>query len=522
MVEDTVKCNECGSRNLNRDETRGEVVCEDCGLVLEDNIPETQSQIPVDDGKGGALGSAPTYRRHTGLKVNRKKKEGDREWTLPPARKRDQRSKKKSVWDKLTERQEEIDIINSNIEETESNIDAEKIVLLKIWVDEINASDEDLLEACIKLIEQIETGGQKELDLGPSILEHMSALKKKLSSEDSINQLSVDVEKLVKKKGRIENRIRTLKRNKIDKGSLSGKGHVSFENEEGSDERVWMIRASVKALLGLEKNDSEIDIPKRIKDLKPEVLWFDKVKKNNGVMVEGMVFDFIDKAGIPERSPINENGERVETPGNERRGIELYAQLTGEEFGFWFFNDFIRRLKLNDQLIDKILKNGLPVGSQLTTVLRNSNDRNRMGSNVVGQDFLYRCNRLFGTGKLPSIPHWFENPPEETWYRLALSSNHSGNLVLHYWYSLSESKGLVRRYSDPLILCHIPLAYYVAQECRNREVNDWRNICNKILTEIDQDLVWCAATVEEMDAWWDSLWLRNTDGTPSVTKLRHR
>ena len=36
LVEDTVKCDECGSRNLNRDETRGEVVCEDCGLVLED------------------------------------------------------------------------------------------------------------------------------------------------------------------------------------------------------------------------------------------------------------------------------------------------------------------------------------------------------------------------------------------------------------------------------------------------------------------------------------------------------
>ena len=35
LVEDTVKCSECGSRNLNRDETRGEVVCDDCGLVLE-------------------------------------------------------------------------------------------------------------------------------------------------------------------------------------------------------------------------------------------------------------------------------------------------------------------------------------------------------------------------------------------------------------------------------------------------------------------------------------------------------
>ena len=38
QVEDIVKCSDCGSRNLTRDETRGEVVCDDCGLVLEDNV----------------------------------------------------------------------------------------------------------------------------------------------------------------------------------------------------------------------------------------------------------------------------------------------------------------------------------------------------------------------------------------------------------------------------------------------------------------------------------------------------
>ena len=38
QVEDIVKCLDCGSRNLTRDETRGEVVCDDCGLVLEDNV----------------------------------------------------------------------------------------------------------------------------------------------------------------------------------------------------------------------------------------------------------------------------------------------------------------------------------------------------------------------------------------------------------------------------------------------------------------------------------------------------
>ena len=38
QVEDIVKCSDCGSRSLSRDETRGEVVCDDCGLVLEDNV----------------------------------------------------------------------------------------------------------------------------------------------------------------------------------------------------------------------------------------------------------------------------------------------------------------------------------------------------------------------------------------------------------------------------------------------------------------------------------------------------
>ena len=38
QVEDIVKCQECGGRSLTRDETRGEVTCDDCGLVLEDNV----------------------------------------------------------------------------------------------------------------------------------------------------------------------------------------------------------------------------------------------------------------------------------------------------------------------------------------------------------------------------------------------------------------------------------------------------------------------------------------------------
>ena len=37
-IEHLTKCVECMSRNLKFDETRGEVTCGDCGLVLDDNI----------------------------------------------------------------------------------------------------------------------------------------------------------------------------------------------------------------------------------------------------------------------------------------------------------------------------------------------------------------------------------------------------------------------------------------------------------------------------------------------------
>lgn len=36
--EETVKCPDCGSRSVELDDNRGELICKDCGLVIEDNI----------------------------------------------------------------------------------------------------------------------------------------------------------------------------------------------------------------------------------------------------------------------------------------------------------------------------------------------------------------------------------------------------------------------------------------------------------------------------------------------------
>ena len=87
-----------------------------------------------------------------------------------------------------------------------------------------------------------------------------------------------------------------------------------------------------------------------------------------------------------------------------------------------------------------------------------------------------------------------------------------------------EEKGWVRRFPKQLILSHIPLAYYVAQELRCRRAPGFRVACSKILEMISEDLEWCAASVDEMDDWWDSVWESSfdvhRDGTGSVTELR--
>ena len=39
-MEDIVKCKECNSRNLKTDSFRGELYCDDCGLVLPPDFEE--------------------------------------------------------------------------------------------------------------------------------------------------------------------------------------------------------------------------------------------------------------------------------------------------------------------------------------------------------------------------------------------------------------------------------------------------------------------------------------------------
>lgn len=57
-VHDTVKCDDCDSRNLTKDESRGETVCDDCGLVLRESDvdlgPDWRSFEGDDKSRTGA------------------------------------------------------------------------------------------------------------------------------------------------------------------------------------------------------------------------------------------------------------------------------------------------------------------------------------------------------------------------------------------------------------------------------------------------------------------------------------
>ena len=68
-VQDTIKCDDCGSRNLTKDATRGEVVCEDCGLVLLDQEvdlgPDWRSFEGDDRARTGAAHECHDARQRT-------------------------------------------------------------------------------------------------------------------------------------------------------------------------------------------------------------------------------------------------------------------------------------------------------------------------------------------------------------------------------------------------------------------------------------------------------------------------
>lgn len=67
-VEEITRCPECGSTNIRRDYSRGELVCEDCGLVIDENIvdmgPEWRAFDAEQKEKRARTGAPLTYTIH--------------------------------------------------------------------------------------------------------------------------------------------------------------------------------------------------------------------------------------------------------------------------------------------------------------------------------------------------------------------------------------------------------------------------------------------------------------------------
>ena len=67
-IEETIKCPKCGSTNLSRDYSRGELICNDCGLVIEEDFidhgPEWRAFDSDQREKRARTGAPMTYTIH--------------------------------------------------------------------------------------------------------------------------------------------------------------------------------------------------------------------------------------------------------------------------------------------------------------------------------------------------------------------------------------------------------------------------------------------------------------------------
>ncbi len=67
-IEETIRCPECGSTNLSRDYRRGELICNDCGLVIEEDFidhgPDWRAFDSEQREKRARVGAPMTYTIH--------------------------------------------------------------------------------------------------------------------------------------------------------------------------------------------------------------------------------------------------------------------------------------------------------------------------------------------------------------------------------------------------------------------------------------------------------------------------
>ena len=116
------KCVECGSRKLEKDTKTGDVYCFDCGVENKDLAdPYDSSPAPIREGDDTRSGG-PIRREVSVQKFDTTPRDGDVVLSVPPARKKEGKSKKRArkeigkLSKLIKEIKKEISVIDSKIE----------------------------------------------------------------------------------------------------------------------------------------------------------------------------------------------------------------------------------------------------------------------------------------------------------------------------------------------------------------------------------------------------------------------
>ncbi len=523
------RCDECGSQNLTEDESRGEQFCEDCGMtttmhIIDSSPSFTQSPEP---GQRPEL-ARPTFTPIRPIVGSLERTEEDLLWVIPPAVKKERITEEKKATAKS---------IVSDYERTLSIVES-----LHNKIADLEDEDPDSPEIEILREELLDAEAEFE-----------SSRKQSKSFSSKLNWGE-------------ESSPEEMQNNTQAREWLGLRGPpIDGEDEANLDPD------SKSVLVKLNK-------------LGHRVTRWTSWKDGQGIRSLGFVDGMLWKNGVPERSLVDEKGRKRIAPRRERRGLEVFIELVGKGDAFWFFDDFSLMTRMNPKLTSRIIKEDLPIARSSQESLISMAKR-QWHSPATISDFVRRCAKACETEPMgiDSVsPSEIPLPPEELWVKLGIGPKGEGTTIAprfwveiwdksppivqeeenedersryadyDYYNSVVEEEereepesshgrgwhqkwidsspqreaveprwGYVRRHPFPIMLRHIPIAYYIAQEFRNRRTPKHLLAAHMMLDLIERDLEWCSATVQEMDAWWDSVWAQNPDDTKSVTVLRN-
>ena len=506
---------ECLIPDLYEDNERGEIICLNCGFVLDDELFE-QNQFVED-----------SPRTQYGIAINSK------EEILPsdikaflPIKKKMEKSAEKGDYENIDSRE--------YAEDNESWELINKIKIERAILDSINKAKVKRGEKKLTFFEHLDEPGQSELS--------DEFEKSELFTLD-IEELDRRIEKETKAKKEAEAKLEELEaRKKIedledwisknplvarqqqkDREMLDGERRITETGWGGM--MLWKAKSDAKKLLENTELDEELGI------------GWDELRLEMRETIHG--------ASKAERALYVQEGDNLSLIRPQRRpeaSLELYIHMS-ERGPFWFFHRYCGLFPVQPDDIDSILRSKAPLLStqaikKIDLTYENCSITAQMMQifvTRVGKSLEFETSGLETDKKAP-LPYEGGRIPEELKKKISLCPRGGSDPVrFFHWVPFSETtsieidgenkgviKGVLRPSVHPIILTQIPLAYALAQRIFDgwRTNDQFRNIAMKILNRIEEDLAWCPATVGEMDRWWDKIVKESDSMKTSVTALR--